>query len=178
MTAIEELKAQLRNVANKRVESFITTNTRIESDYKIVKSIRNFEIYKKAKTVLTFYPSQNEPVITDIFKDPGKTFYFPKISGDGLTVGTGRLAIGKFGIYEPIITSDTRDFDLMLIPGNAFDIHFNRLGRGKGYFDKFLKTATGFKLGIGYDVQVFASVPVEPHDVKMDGVLTEKRIMR
>lgn len=178
MKATEELKTQLRGVAARRVEAFITTNKRIESDFKIIENIRELEIYKKAKVVLSYYPSMNEPMITELFNDQGKTFYFPKITPDGLAVGTGRLAIGKLGIYEPITTTNITEFDILLIPGAAFDVNLNRLGRGRGYFDRFLANAKGFKLGVAYEAQIFATVPVEAHDIKMDAIVTEQRIIR
>ncbi|MEM3372875.1 MAG: 5-formyltetrahydrofolate cyclo-ligase [Candidatus Anstonellales archaeon] len=170
-------KNHVRELAKRRIEEFFDNNNRIDADARIVNRLINSHLYKNAKRIFSFYPMQNEPMITEIFKDKSKDFYFPKISGDKILVGTGKLSPGKFGIYEPVIITNINTFDLILIPAMAFDIHFNRLGRGLGYFDKFLKTVKGFKLGICYDVQVFASIPFEEHDEKVDGILTEKRLL-
>ncbi|MCX8166806.1 MAG: 5-formyltetrahydrofolate cyclo-ligase [Candidatus Micrarchaeota archaeon] len=170
-------KNHIRQLAKKRIEEFFDNNNRIDADNRIVNRLTSAQLYKNAKTIFSFYPMHHEPMITEIFKDKKKDFYYPKISGEKLLVGTGKLSPGKFGLYEPVIVTNVYEFDLILVPAMAYDIHFNRLGRGLGYFDRFLKTAKGFKLGICYDVQVFASIPVEEHDEKVDGILTEKRFL-
>ncbi len=177
MASPKELKAHVRQLALKRIEQMIKENKRIESDYEIVKQIRNLDVYRQAKKVFSYHPFEIEPVITELFKDEQKTFYFPKISGDELSCGTGRLVRGKFGIYEPVSTENISEFDIMLIPGIAFDVNFYRIGRGLGYFDKYLKKVRGIKVGICYDVQIFNNVPHEEHDVRMDMIVSEKRTL-
>ena len=60
----------------------------------------------------------------------------------------------------------------------AFDKSCNRLGRGKGYYDSLLKNTNAIKIGICYDFQLFESIPTEPHDIKMDIVITPSHIYR
>lgn len=68
--------------------------------------------------------------------------------------------------------------EIVLIPGLAFDASGTRLGRGKGYFDRALENnKTTLKIGVGFEVQLLDSLPQEEHDVKMDFVVTEKRII-
>ena len=59
----------------------------------------------------------------------------------------------------------------MFLPGLAFDHKMNRVGRGKGYYDKFLKDSDTLKVGLSLSTQILDDVPVESHDVKMDKVL-------
>ena len=60
--------------------------------------------------------------------------------------------------------------DLILVPGMAFDAMGNRLGRGKGYYDKVLRHTPAYKIGVCFDFQFLKAVPTEAHDVRMDNV--------
>ncbi len=91
------------------------------------------------------------------------------------------LTEGKFGILEP-----TRDavrpvqagkLDAVLLPGLAFDVHGNRIGRGLGFFDRLLTEARGVKIALAHDFQLLDEVPADAHDVRMDFIVTEKRMV-
>ncbi len=92
------------------------------------------------------------------------------------------------GILEPkpelrgraATTLDAKDLDLIIAPGLAFDRRGGRLGYGKGYYDKLLRQVRGdaTKLAVGFECQLFAEVPVLPHDVRMDIIVTEKAVYR
>ncbi|MGA2869912.1 MAG: 5-formyltetrahydrofolate cyclo-ligase, partial [Verrucomicrobiota bacterium] len=69
-------------------------------------------------------------------------------------------------------------FNLILVPGMAFDLSGNRLGRGRGFYDQLLGTAASIKCGVCYDGQLFPEIPSEPHDVKVDFVLTPSKLVR
>ena len=64
-------------------------------------------------------------------------------------------------------------FDLVIVPGVAFDRQGGRLGYGKGYYDRFLDQSLAFRLALAFDFQLLETVPTEMHDVPMDGILTE-----
>jgi 5-formyltetrahydrofolate cyclo-ligase len=66
--------------------------------------------------------------------------------------------------------------DVLLIPGLAFTSKFDRLGRGKGYFDSYLKNFSGKKIGLCFEDQIVKSVYPEEHDEKLDYLITEKKI--
>ena len=63
-------------------------------------------------------------------------------------------------------------FDLVLVPGMAFDLVGNRLGRGLGFYDRLLQTVSGVKCGVCYDLQLLGKIPTETHDARVDFVLT------
>ena len=89
------------------------------------------------------------------------------------------LVAGKLGILEPKQLHHvpvTRP-DVWLVPGLAFDRCGNRLGRGKGYFDALLQHATGVKIALVHDFQLLNEVPTEPHDIRMDFIVTEKQVV-
>ena len=90
----------------------------------------------------------------------------------------GDLQPGQFGIREP--AEDCRQIslnrlDLILVPGVAFDLQGRRLGRGKGYYDQLLAEVRGPICGVAFDEQIVAEVPLEPHDVVVDCILTPTR---
>jgi 5-formyltetrahydrofolate cyclo-ligase len=89
------------------------------------------------------------------------------------------LVKNRFGILEPSKTVDIRSFDVIVVPGVVFDKKCNRLGFGKGFYDRFLKSVnTRLKIGLSYDLQIVDELPSEVHDIPMDFVLTETKIYR
>jgi len=88
---------------------------------------------------------------------------------------------GKFGVREP--AADCAEipldkFDLILVPGLAFDLSGNRLGRGKGFYDRILAEASGIKCGVCHDFQLLEKIPAEPHDAPVDFIFTPSRSVR
>ena len=88
--------------------------------------------------------------------------------------GKADLQEGAFGIMEPCgeLFTDYEAIDVAIIPGMAFDRHGNRLGRGKGYYDRFLPLLPTrvFKIGVCFPFQLLDDIPMEEHDIKMDVV--------
>lgn len=94
----------------------------------------------------------------------------------------GELILGEKGIMEPKASAPRvhpKKIDLVLVPGVGFDRHGNRLGFGSGYFDNSLpKMPSAFKVGLSYESCVMAKLPTEPHDHRMDALVTEKKVRR
>jgi 5-formyltetrahydrofolate cyclo-ligase len=91
------------------------------------------------------------------------------------------LSPGKFGILEPKpdpghVTPLGR-FDAVLVPGLAFDAAGHRLGRGMGYFDHILSSIHGIRIGLAYDCQIVTEVPTDTHDMHMDFLVTETKLI-
>ena len=107
-----------------------------------------------------------------------KTLLLPRVVGDVMDIvafHAGELTTGSFNIQEPTGNEIITDFgvtDVAIIPGVAFDRNGNRLGRGKGYYDRFLSHFPGIKIGICADFRLVDAIPAEAHDVKMDYVIT------
>jgi 5-formyltetrahydrofolate cyclo-ligase len=91
------------------------------------------------------------------------------------------LVEGRFKILEPrpeaVRRIEAAKLDALLVPGLAFDEHGNRLGRGMGFFDAILRDAHGTKIALAHDFQVVSEVPAEPHDVGVDFIVTETRVV-
>ena len=69
------------------------------------------------------------------------------------------------------------DISLVLVPGTAFDMQMNRMGFGKGYYDKLLERLSAIKAGLCYDFQLLSEIPHSAHDIPMDIIITEERII-
>ena len=89
------------------------------------------------------------------------------------------LQPGALGILEPQDSPPVscEALDLLLIPGVGFDESGFRLGFGKGYFDRFLRSCKAFRMGLAYEAQLTPALPVSSWDVPMDCIITEKRII-
>lgn len=89
-----------------------------------------------------------------------------------------KLEVGPFKTLQPqlVRVSPISTMDLAIIPVVAFTKNLHRLGYGKGVYDKLLDKSNILKVGLAYDFQIVNDLPVEPHDVKMDYVVTEKKI--
>ena len=109
-----------------------------------------------------------------------KTLLLPKVQGDSLTlhryIDSRSLGQGAFGIMEPCTPQFTNcsAVDLVIVPGLAFDAEGNRLGRGRGYYDRLfaeLLPPSVYKVGVCYPFQMVPQVPTEPTDITMDEVI-------
>lgn len=140
--------------------------------------------YLEAETLCVYMSSFGEAdtsfIISHSLED-GKKVCVPVSRADGtlkLSLYNGKFKKGLYGIYEPAdpVFVDFSFPQLILIPGLAFDKRGNRLGFGKGYYDRFLSEASGIKVGLCYAFQLADKIPSEPHDIKMDMIITENGI--
>lgn len=107
-----------------------------------------------------------------------KKFYLPRVNGIDLEIlpyEESRLELGSFHIEEPTGNDLTEpmEIELVVVPAVAYDRKGRRLGRGKGFYDRFLGSTRATKIGVGYDFQLLDDLPVEPHDISMDIVITQ-----
>ena len=157
-----------------------------EKSEKITRRLLSFEPYIKAKTALLYLSSFNEPSTHEILSDALKTKRVAVPISDTVTNtlslsyigGFEDLEKGAYGILEPkkIIEADISEMDFILVPGIAFDRNGNRMGFGKGYYDKLLCKTTAEKTALCYEFQLIQSVPREEHDIKMNTIITEDNI--
>jgi len=140
--------------------------------------------WRSATQVMLYMPSTGELEIKPLFSnglDTGKRVALPRYSNEisgyeACTISNlDDVAPGKFGILEPPSASvkmDTKQLDLAIVPGVAFDGRGGRLGRGEGFFDRLLIDISAKKCGVCFEQQLCHNVPVERHDVKMDMIAT------
>lgn len=139
--------------------------------------------YANAQNILFYYPC-GEPDILPLAKlalEQKKTVCFPKIlPGSNLCAvlvhTLNDFIPGPYGIAEPVGKPlPEKELQLLLIPLVGFTPRLIRLGRGKGFYDRFLPLCKGLRLGIAFAGQQ-ANFPVLPHDTPLDAVLTPENI--
>ena len=117
----------------------------------------------------------DEVDLKDLLSDGTKTFLFPYIKGEEMFFGTRPLKKGMFSIMEPENKIEyPYEKALMLVPGRAFSIKNERLGRGKGFYDRYIRENRRriHTIGICFSFQLFSSLPMAEHDQRVDIVIS------
>ncbi len=139
--------------------------------------------FAEAKVVLLYWSMDDEVqthhLVERIYRH--RTVLLPCVDGDLLRLrqytGPDCMKAGEqFGIGEPTGPewTDIDAIDCIAVPGVAFDRQGNRMGRGRGFYDRLLKTTPhAFKVGLAFDFQIMDHIPVEAHDVPMDIVVSD-----
>lgn len=145
--------------------------------------------FASAKTLLAYRPIKGEcspDALVALARAAGKRVAFPRCEDGGslalyLAEGDEDFTTGAYGILEPdparCRSVAIGEIDIAVVPGMAFDVSCNRLGRGAGYYDRLLQGFRGVKAGLAYQCQIFASLPADAHDVSMDFVVTNNGII-
>jgi 5-formyltetrahydrofolate cyclo-ligase len=131
-----------------------------------------------AKTVASYSPLPSEPDVTEFNSwAAGKlNLVLPRVSGHHLEFAEGKLREGAFGIAEPQGTGvSIAEIDLMIVPALAADMAGNRLGKGKGFYDRVLANYSGKRIAVIFDSELIDSVPSEPHDQQVQIIVTPLR---
>ena len=156
-------------------------------DSELRKNIAGVVEFKSAGSILFFFPVKGEPDISPLIQqclEEGREVLLPAVDGEELipkrVESLGDLKKGKFGIPEPMDGElvDPSSIELILVPGLAFDRECFRLGWGKGYYDRLLKRAGGFSIGVAYSFQVLNRLPRDSWDIPVKAVVTEKELIR
>jgi len=170
------LRLQMRGIAETR------SDVRTLSS-RLVRQLGDWPLWQAAGTIAAFSALPGEPDVLDPW--PGdKRVALPRVCGGEMVfhwvVGREGLMPGNFGISEPSAEASPagNEFDLILVPGLAFDLRGGRLGRGKGFYDRFLAEARGLRAGVCFDDQIVDGVPQEPRDLRMDFLVTPSSIYR
>lgn len=179
MNSIKEQKKTFRKKIVDLKKTFSETDVLAASDI-IFEHIENTKEFNRAIVILVYWSLPDE-VHTHFFIDKWfgrKTIVLPLVVGDQLELRqfTGRDCLKPkppFGIPEPVSSPRVSKevVDLAIVPGVAFDGSLNRMGRGKGYYDRLLQNSKIFKIGVCFSFQMVDNLPVDGFDVKMDMVV-------
>jgi 5-formyltetrahydrofolate cyclo-ligase len=184
---VKAKKLELRDAIKQRLER-MTEHAQDAEDRSTCRRI--LEVLPLAPaTIAAFYPLADEVDIRPLLKEMEQSGYRVFLP----CVHQGKLAFrkmtpredmkkGAFGVMEPPDDAELLDgttLDVALIPGRAFDEHGNRLGRGNGGYDVWIRAQRTLNpktrmLGVAYSCQIAHEVPMEEHDEKVDGVLTAR----
>lgn len=174
-------KSTLRKEIKRRFKESSEDN-RVRWSKELCKRLYGMEPLKAARVVMAFYPLPDEADICPLLKhlyDDGKTILLPEVTGDTTMVlrrysPDAEMISGSLGTQVPDteIFTDIDLIDAVLVPGVAFDKQGHRMGRGKGYYDRFLAglPMTSIKIGVCFPYQIVEHVPTEEHDIVMDYV--------
>lgn len=186
---MEVSKADLRKIFAENRRS-LSECERITLSAQICRNIAETDIFKNSLCVAFYAADDSEVDLWELFEKFGssKKFFLPRYKREEkiyemvqIHDRMNDLAVGKYGIAEPkaeLRSASDQEYGCMLylVPGVAFDSRCQRLGRGKGFYDRLLQNAE-FSMGIFYECQRFeGEIPSEPHDIKLDMIVTEKQI--
>ncbi len=152
---------------------------------------------RKHLSIGLYYPIKSEVDTLDILKyclSNGWSVYLPKITVNDKSKNPknemnyvkfksfDNLISGPYNIKEPKSNRSTKRLHIIFVPGLAFDRKGNRIGYGKGYFDRYLKKARQYSknilfVGLCFDFQIVNPIKTHEHDVKMDYIITENEII-
>ncbi len=159
----------------------------IKKNNKIKRKLCSLRGFNEAKIINCYLSKSNEVstyrIIKDLLKNK-KIVSVPYINQKKIKASRiydiSNLKKGPYGIYQPEIILPLKEklIDVIIVPGIAFDKKMNRIGYGKGYYDKYLKKLKALKIGLCYDFQLFEKIPATKHDIKMDIIITEKRMIK
>ena len=164
-------------------------DSRAEKSARICAAIASSAAWLGARTVAIFAPQPREPDVELLWMHgTGKTLAYPRVTEGRLDLFRvamlHELAPGAFGVREPLVKIDNAIdpgmLDLILVPGVAFTLSGDRLGRGGGYYDRLLASLPAHvcKIGVCFDSQVLHELPGEPHDQRVDSLVTESGPLR
>ena len=180
-------KQQLRQAIQAKLKALPEADQSCASDR--ARSLLEKQTSWKGATRILFYaPLPGELDVWPLFEDAvrgGKEAYLPRFIGKQPAYAAcvvrdlnRDLKSGQFGIREPVEICPEiplNRLDFVLVPGIAVDLQGRRMGRGKGYYDRLLAEVRGKTCGVAFDEQIVEDLPVEPHDIHVNCILTPTR---
>ncbi len=174
-------KEELRQLIRNRKKQYTSEQLR-QLSTPIIKRLLKHQRVREAQHILAYCSLPDEVYTISLIEDlyhQGKTILLPRCISHGemeirIYQGPNSLEVGAYGILEPKghLFTDYDQIEAGLIPGMSFDNHLNRLGRGKGYYDRFLARVPNlYKIGVCFDFQKTAFVPSEETDIKMNEII-------
>jgi 5-formyltetrahydrofolate cyclo-ligase len=152
--------------------------------------LAGLKLFQQAACIALYSPIQQEVDTELLFasaRSAGKQVLYPLVCGNNLQFRevneAGQRASGAFGILEPCSVGEDQNLasaDLIVVPGVAFDLQGHRIGFGKGYYDRCLSQLPkhGILVGLCHDFQLLEQIPAERHDIRMQYIITDKRIIQ
>ena len=170
-------KNQWRKYVKARVKA-LTADEKQQRALRLTHRLLSNEHFLQSDHILLFASLPDEIDLSALIQqahEMGKNVYLPVVHGDDLLVkryDPQNMAIGAFAISEPQGEQvDASVLQLVVVPGVAFDAHGNRLGRGKGYYDRLLSRISAYTIGVGFAEQYYLKLPAESHDITLQQVV-------
>ena len=168
-------------ISNKAELRALHTSLRPRSSQGLTEQLTALVEKLGVKTIASYHPLRSEPDTFEFNREFSRSgnLLLPRVQGDDIEFAYGDLATGSLGIMEP--TGNTFPIDaieLILVPALAIDSKGNRLGKGKGYYDRVLKTSVALAVGVIFDGELVEEIESEEHDVKMQYAITPTKLHR
>ncbi|MEM0895738.1 MAG: 5-formyltetrahydrofolate cyclo-ligase [Verrucomicrobiota bacterium] len=181
MNSIAEEKKRLRQAMLARLAQLPADDRDAES--KVINSfLAALPVFQTAKMVAAFAPLRSEPDVLSTLFAAGKSLCFPVIDGHSMTFhevsDPGEFVKGPFGVRapnprcHPVVSPDS--IDLILVPGLAFTRDGRRLGRGGGFYDRYLgkEQLSATRVGLCFHAQQVGEIPTEAFDARIENLIT------
>ena len=178
----ESIRNQIKHIRNLQSTADIDKNSNI-----IMDKLLSTQIFKKSNCIGFYYSLKTEVSTYNMIQktlDLGKNVCLPKIDWKSKTMdfhtidGTENLRKNHLDIPEPVDGEICTNIDVVIVPGIVFDESGNRLGFGSGYYDKFLNLQPSiYKIALAFDFQLIDTIAVQEHDIPMDLIITENRVI-
>ena len=177
-----ERKKEIRAEVRRRIKE-LSAEQMTSASASIFSQIEQLDSFKEARCIALFAAMHDEvptQIALDRWPKLGRRIVVPRVEGDIMRFydySADKMRTGAFGIEEPEgdVECAAEDIDLIIVPARAFTTSGERLGRGGGFYDKYM-SLEGFHAhttGIAFSCQIFDSLPTDPHDIKVDEVVTE-----
>ena len=176
-------KPTLRRALRALSREYLTDELRLTGSASIIAQLRAHPLWQGAQHVGLYSALPDEPNLRTLIDEVSTTkqVYLPRVL-DGETMDFFAFAgwqeleqSGSFGIWEPKLEEaepvDPRSLDLIIIPALAYDASGYRLGRGKGYYDRYLATTPARRLGVTFGLRRIEALPHDPWDLPVEEVL-------
>ncbi len=157
----------------------LTEEQKLNESAQVFDKIENTPEFLNSNTILMYWSLPDELPTKNFIEKwyEKKTILLPVVTEGNLKIrqytGLGSLKKGSYGISEPTENLDFQEIiDLAIVPGVAFDKQGRRIGRGKGYYDRFLKNKSMLKWGVCFDFQIYDKLPSATFDIMMDRVFS------
>ncbi|MHA7734380.1 5-formyltetrahydrofolate cyclo-ligase [Nitrosopumilus sp. S6] len=177
-------KKSLRNLLLEKRDGTSFDLMKIASE-KISKKLKKIKVFRDAQKIGAYYPIGSEILTQDIIQEllsNGKEVFLPRVSGEQMDFKKisdfSSLEKGSFDIMEPKIEYKTENnLDVVLVPTVGITPKGVRLGYGHGFYDKFLANHKIATISLTLEKQVVKSIPKSDHDILIDWIVTEDRII-
>lgn len=176
------LKIEARKVAKQRILSMSSEQRELASGA-IADALSGIDEFTHAHKVFVYLGTSNEPNTEEIVGLAlmlEKVVCVPRVKGEDMQAVVispfTNFKTNKWGILEPVGSHAIDDVDVAIVPLVAFD-GLKRLGHGKGYYDRYLKEHDCYVIGLAFDCQGVENLECEKHDIPLDMLITEKRII-
>lgn len=154
--------------------------SRPHSSEGLTENLIRLSLELNANAIASYWPTSSEPDVTAFnnwVELMGKKLLTPRVTGSTLEFASGPTRPGQFGILEPTGEPEVLGTaDLILIPALAVDTQGNRLGKGKGYYDRALVGIKSQRFAVIFDLEFIETVPAEDHDVRVNGSVSPSAI--